>query len=325
MQIFRQPISETIVSPLTSSSGIHSATFSADHSIYVEESTLRDSMPQAEVHRADGHIVGVLPSVSEEPPVAPKVEFVQLEGPSKFHACIIRPQNFQQKLHYPVIVDVYGGPGVNKVLAVKRSFLLDQWLADQGFIVVSIDGRGTPGRGREWERAISNHFGSVPLDDQVAGVDELCKKYPELDRNRIGITGWSFGGYMSALAVLRRPDIFKAAVAGAPVVDWLDYDSCYTERYLGLPDKNPDAYTEGSLLTYADGLKRPLLLVHGTTDDNVFFRHSLRLSDALFRSGRDFSILPLSGLTHMVPDPVVMEQLWSRIVQHFHTHLGKPE
>lgn len=127
---------------------------------------------------------------------------------------------------------------------------------------------------------------------------------------------------MSALAVLRRPDVFKAAVAGAPVVDWFDYDSCYTERYLGLPKTCPEAYTEASLLTYAAGLKRPLLLVHGTTDDNVFFRHSLKLADALFRAGREFEILPLCGFTHMVADPVVMEQLWLRIAGYFHKHLG---
>jgi dipeptidyl-peptidase-4 len=282
-------------------------------------------MPKSTVHRADGTLLAALPAVAEEPPVVPHVEFLQLDGPKKFHACIIRPQNFDSKLRYPVVVSVYGGPGVNQVLASRRSFLLSQWLADQGFIVVSVDGRGTPGRGRDWERAIYHHFGSVPLEDQVEGVEELTKKYPELDPKRIGITGWSFGGYMSGLAVLRRPDIFKAAVAGAPVVDWLDYDSCYTERYLGLPDSQPEAYKEGSLLTYADGLQRPLLLVHGTTDDNVFFRHSLKLSDALFRSGKDFAILPLSGFTHMVPDPVVMEQLWSRISQHFQKHLGKPE
>jgi dipeptidyl-peptidase 4 len=324
-QLFCLPLAGGKPQALTKEKGVHLVTFSHDHSIYVDDASLLDSMPHCTVCHAGGSVIGSLPSVAEEPPVAPKVEFVQLGGAGKFHACLIRPQDFDPARRYPVIVDVYGGPGFNKVLSTRRSFLLDQWLADQGFVIVSIDGRGTPGRGRDFERAICHHFGSLPLDDQVAGVEELAKKFPELDRERIGITGWSFGGYMSALAVLRRPDVFKAAVAGAPVVDWFDYDSCYTERYLGLPETFPDAYKESSLLTYASGLSRPLLLVHGTTDDNVFFRHSLRLADALFRSGREFSILPLSGLTHMVPDPVVMEQLWSRVVQHFHTHLGKPE
>lgn len=308
---------------LTEGRGNHSATFAKNHKIFVHDESLISAMPQSSVFRADGTKLGALPSVAEEPPVTPIVEFVQLDGEHQFRTCIIRPQNFDPQKRYPVIVDVYGGPHSIKVTASMRNYLLDQWLADQGFVIVSIDGRGTPGRGREWERAIYKHFGSVPLDDQVSGLEQLCKKFPELDKDRVGITGWSFGGYMSALAALRRPDVFKAAVAGAPVVDWFDYDTCYTERYLGLPDKNPEAYKEASLLTYAADLKRPLLLVHGTSDDNVFFKHSLELADALFRSGHEFSILPLSGLTHMVPDPVVMENLWTRIISHFHKNLAE--
>jgi len=199
-----------------------------------------------------------------------------------------------------------------------------QWIADQGFIVVSVDNRGTPGRGRDWERAVSRKFGSVPLEGQVAGLKALGAKYPEMDLNRVGIYGWSFGGYMSALAVLRRPDVFKAGVAGAPVVDWLDYDTHYTERYLGLPESDVAAYKEGSLLTYANDLSRPLLLVHGTADDNVYFRHTLKLTDALFRAGKDFEVLPLSGFTHMVPDPIVTQRLYARIANHFRKHLGQP-
>ncbi|MBX9725207.1 MAG: prolyl oligopeptidase family serine peptidase, partial [Candidatus Obscuribacterales bacterium] len=310
---------------ITKSRGVHSANFSKDHSIYVHDESLHDAMPQSTVHHAGGKLVGTIPSVAEEAPVTPNAEFIQLDDEHKFYARLVRPQNFDPYLSYPVLVDVYGGPGSIKVIDSKRSLLLDQWLADQGFVVVSLDGRGTPGRGRDFERAVGLHFGSVPLDDQVSGIQQLSAKYKELDDKRIGITGWSFGGYMSALAALRRPDIYKAAVAGAPVVDWFDYDSCYTERYLGLPEKHPEAYKESSLLTYAHDLKVPLLLVHGTTDDNVFFKHSLKLADALFRNGQTFEILPLSGLTHMVPDPVVMEQLWTRIITHFQKHLGIPQ
>jgi dipeptidyl-peptidase-4 len=162
----------------------------------------------------------------------------------------------------------------------------------------------------------------VPLEDQVAGLNALGRRFHELDLNRVGIVGWSFGGYMSALAVMKRPDVFKAAVAGAPPVDWLDYDTHYTERYLGLPDQDSQAYQEGSLLTYAPALERPLLIIHGTADDNVYFRHSLRLADALFRAGRDFEMLPLSGSTHMTPDPVVNMRKWSRIAKFFQSHLG---
>ena len=224
-----------------------------------------------------------------------------------------------------MILHVYGGPGHQEVLAQMNRRLIDQWLADQGFIIVAVDGRGTPGRGRDWERAVYKKFGSVPLDDQVAGLEALGKKFPELDMKRVGVYGWSFGGYMAALAVQRRPDVFAAGIAGAPVTDWYDYDTHYTERYMGVPGKDDAAYKEGSLLTYAKDLKRPLLLVHGTADDNVFFRHTLKLTDALFREGKDFDCLPLSGLTHLVPDPVVMQRLYGRFAGTMRKHLGRPQ
>jgi dipeptidyl-peptidase-4 len=348
-QLFEIDMGDCNPIELSKEQGIHSAIWAKDHSIYTLESTSINKMPSTSVYRANGSLIGTLPSVAENPPVTPHTEMVKIDrfieeyaaedpygtrhyhhfedglslggAPLNFYACIVRPQNFDPQRKYPVIVDVYGGPGTNKVLSAERPWLLTQWLADQGFITVTIDGRGTPHRGRNWERSLYLHFGSVPLDDQVEGLKALGRKYHELDLTRVGITGWSFGGYMSALAVLRRPDIFKAGVAGAPVVDWLDYDTHYTERYLGLPDANPQAYKDASLLTYANDLKRPLLVVHGTTDDNVFFRHSLKLSNALFRAGGDFELLPLSGLTHMVPDAVVTQRLWSKIAEFFHQHL----
>jgi dipeptidyl-peptidase-4 len=273
--------------------------------------------------------------VAETPPFRPRVELINLGHPpvdalrfkaegGGYYCAVVRPRNYDPSKKYPVIVDVYGGPRHLHVPAAMRNWLLPQWLADQGFIVVAIDGRGTPFRGHEWEKSIYKQFGSVPLDDQVAGLQALGKKFPELDLTHVGIVGWSFGGYLSALAVMKRPDVFHAAVAGAPVCDWLDYDTHYTERYLGLPQENPGAYKEASLLTYADRLSRPLLIVHGTADDNVFFRHTLKLTDALFRAGKEFEVLPLPGLTHMVPDPVVTERLWTRIARHFQKHLGAP-
>jgi dipeptidyl-peptidase-4 len=135
-----------------------------------------------------------------------------------------------------------------------------------------------------------------------------------MDLGRVGIFGWSFGGYMSALAVLRRPDVFHVGVAGAPVTEWMDYDTCYTERYLGMPESNAEGYRKSSLLGSAEQLSRPLLLIHGTSDDNVYFTHTLKLSEALFRAGKPFGLLPLAGFTHIVPDPLVQERLWTRIV-----------
>jgi dipeptidyl-peptidase-4 len=197
-------------------------------------------------------------------------------------------------------------------------------LAEIAMSLASKIGATNAPRGTNFELAAIADLHPTQMTIGMREVAIKRKRWREMDVERVGIVGWSFGGYMSALAVLKRPDVFKAAVAGAPVVDWLDYDTHYTERYLGMPDTDADAYREGSLLTYAADLERPLLLVHGTSDDNVFFRHTLKLTDALFRAGKYFELLPLSGLTHMVPDPVITEQLWSRVASHFQKHLGKP-
>ena len=146
-----------------------------------------------------------------------------------------------------------------------------------------------------------------------------------MDMGRVGVFGWSFGGYFSAMAAERRPDVFHAAVAGAPVVDWEDYDTHYTERYLGLPTENPDGYRKSSVLTYAPDLSVPLFLVHGTVDDNVYFLHTLKLSEALFNAGRPHRFLPLSGATHMLATPEATTNLYRQIVGFFHENLGAPE
>src|ERR1019366_9972135 len=238
--------------PITKTPGLHSAVFSRAHELYVLTSRTMDSMPKSLVYRKGGKLVGDLPSVAENPVRRPVVDLVEIgSGERKFRAAVVFPHDYDVKKRYPVIVDVYGGPHHIHVQATQSRWLLDQWYADQGFMVVAIDGRGTPGRGAEWERAIYQKFGSVPLDDQVTGLKKLAAKYPMMDMSRVGIDGWSFGGYLSALAVMRRPDVFRAGVAGAPVCDWYDYDTHYTERYLGVPPKDAAAYKDGSLLTHA--------------------------------------------------------------------------
>jgi dipeptidyl-peptidase-4 len=280
------------------------------------------AMPRFPVLRSDGTRVGELPSLAPEPPFKPRIEFLQV-GPLGFHSAIIRPRNMKPGEKLPVIVKVYGGANVTVVRRRMAENLLNQWLADQGFIVVKFDGRGTPLRTAAWERTVKYDFSSI-VDDQVTALRALAEKVPEMDLNRVGIEGWSMGGYVSALAVLKRPDVFKAAVAGAPVVDWLDYDTHCTERYLGLPQEHPEAYEKSSLLTYArDTSKpmRPLLLVHGTADDNVYFFHTLKLSHELFLAGKPHDVLPLSGLTHMVPDPLVLQRQQEWILGYFQRHL----
>jgi dipeptidyl-peptidase 4 len=208
-----------------------------------------------------------------------------------------------------VLMDPYGGPHHGLVHPAARGFLESQWWADQGFAVIVADGRGTPGT-PSWERTVRLDLTNPPLEDQVAALHAVDAARPSLlDLDRVAIRGWSFGGYLAALAVLRRPDVFHAAVAGAPVVDWLLYDTAYTERYLGLPDEHPDAYAAGSLVPMAPGLSRPLMIIHGLADDNVVAAHSLRLSSALLAAGRAHTFLPLSGVTHMTPQEVVAENL----------------
>jgi dipeptidyl-peptidase 4 len=175
--------------------------------------------------------------------------------------------------------------------------------------VVVADGRGTPGRGPDWDRAVWRDLAGPVLDDQIEALNAAAARHQDLDLSRVAIRGWSFGGFLAALAVLRRPDVFHAAIAGAPVTDWRLYDTHYTERYLGDPGPDPAAYDTSSLLADAPGLSRPLLLIHGLADDNVVAAHTLRLSSALLATGRPHCVLPLSGVTHMASQEEVAENL----------------
>ena len=219
-------------------------------------------------------------------------------------------------------MDPYGGPHAARVVASRNAHASSQWLADQGFIVIVADGRGTPGIGPIWERAIAGDFAGPVLEDQITALHEAAARYPQIDLTRVGIRGWSFGGYLAALAVLRAPDVFHAAVAGAPVTDWGLYDTGYTERYLGRPSENPDAYERSSLFPLAASLRRPLLLIHGLADDNVVAAHTLQLSSRLLAAGRAHSVLPLSGVTHMTPQEEVAENLLLLQVDFLRRELG---
>jgi dipeptidyl-peptidase-4 len=207
----------------------------------------------------------------------------------------------------------YGGPGHQEVLKSARGYLSPQWFAEQGFAVVMADGRGTPGRGPAWDRTIAGDFADGILEDQVTALGAAAEKFTDLDTARVGVRGWSFGGYLSALAVLRRPDVFHAGVAGAPPTDWRLYDTHYTERYLGDPNEQPDVYRRSSIIDdprrAVRTQVRPLLIIHGLADDNVFVAHSLRLSSALLAAGYPHSVLPLSGITHMTSQETVAENM----------------
>ncbi len=219
-------------------------------------------------------------------------------------------------------MDPYAGPHAQRVVQSYNAYLSSQWFADQGFAVVIVDGRGTPGRGSEYERAVNGDLASVVLEDQIDGLYQAADELGFLDLDRVGIRGWSFGGYVAALAVLQRPDVFHAAVAGAPAVEWRLYDTFYTERYLGNPNDNTDAYDASSLLPLAAQLTRPLLLIHGLADDNVVSAHTLKLSSALLAAGKPHEVLPLVGMTHMANDEVVAENLLLHQLEFLRRSLG---
>ena len=223
-----------------------------------------------------------------------------------------------------MLLDPYGGPHAQRVLAARAAYLTSQWLADQGFAVLIADGRGTPGRGPDWDRAVAGDLASPALEDQVDALHAAAAPARRPGPCRVAIRGWSFGGYLSALAVLRRPDVFHAAVAGAPVTEWRLYDTHYTERYLGLPADRPGPVRP--LLAARPtrpSWSRPLLLIHGLADDNVVVAHTLRLSAALLAAGRPHTVLPLSGVTHMTPQEDVAENLLLLQVDFLRQALGR--
>ena len=324
VQLFRVPLDPRRGRRVrvTDEPGIHGAIFSEDGSTYVHTLSPLSGSPRWWVRGRDGRARGEIRSVAETPIVTARPEFATVGDSLRFHAVILRPRDFDATRRYPVIVSVYGGPGSQTVMASAQNYLTSQWLADHGFVVVSMDGRGTPARGRAWERAIKGDLIELPLRDQVDSLRALGRRYPELDLTRVGITGWSYGAYVVTLALERYPDVFHAGVAGAPVTDWLDYDTHYTERYMGLPDENRRGYEASSALSWARDLSRPLLILHGTADENVYFLHSLKLCDALFRAGGRFEFVPLRGYTHMVADSVGVTQVNLRTVQHFRRYLG---
>ena len=277
----------------------------------------------AEHHKTWAEMADIT-SFAETPNLAvPKPILTWSAGPSRVRTAILLPSWHEPgsgKL--PVLCDPYGGPHGKRVVAARGAYFGPQWFAEQGFAVVIADGRGTPGRGPAWDRAVTGDLAGPVLDDQVEALESAAEQYPDLDLNRVGIRGWSFGGYLAALAVLRRPDVFHAAVAGAPPTDWRLYDTCYTERYLGLPDEQPEVYARSSLLADAPKLTRPLLLIHGLADDNVAVAHTLRMSSALLAAGRPHSVLPLSGVTHMASQEEVAENLLLLQVDFLRTALG---
>jgi dipeptidyl-peptidase-4 len=229
----------------------------------------------------------------------------------KLPYAVIWPEGHDRGSHQlPVIVSIYGGPHHAVVAASKKAFASDQWLANQGYAVIALDNAGAPGRSPAWEHEVFGNLADPVLADQVAGLQALFEMFPaDLDPARVGIHGWSFGGYLSALAVLDRPDVYASAWAGAPTIDWALYDTGYTERYMGTPQNNAEGYASTSLINKAHKLIRPLTLIHGMSDDNVLAAHSLQMSGALLAAGKAHNFLPLAGVSHMTPQANITQNL----------------
>ncbi|MFM9495721.1 prolyl oligopeptidase family serine peptidase [Streptomyces galilaeus] len=303
-------VNELGMERLSDEPGVHSAVRAGGVTVLVSASLDRPGS-RARVLR-DGKATATVRSYAEDPGLSPRVKLTQ-GGARRIPCAVLMPRDYLGDTSLPVLLDPYGGPHGPRVLAAHNAHLTSQWFADQGFAVVVADGRGTPGRSPAWEKAIKDDLAAVVLQDQVDALQALAADFP-LDLSRVAIRGWSFGGYLAALAVLRRPDVFHAAVVGAPVTDLRLYDTHYQERYLGDPGKQPEVYRRNSLVDDA-GLvdpaepARPMMIIHGLADDNVVVAHSLRLSSALLAAGRPHEVLPLAGVTHMTPQETVAENL----------------
>jgi dipeptidyl-peptidase-4 len=308
------------VTRLTESGGYHGGARAGGTTV-VSRSTLDACAPTITV--SSKHGTTQLGSHPLTPPVTPRVTLLQA-GERRLRTAVLFPTDHEPgSTRLPVLMHPYAGPHALRVVASGRAFLEPQWLADQGFCVVVADGRGTPSRGPAWERTIRDDFAGATLQDQVDALAAVAQAYPDdVDTSRVAMSGWSYGGYISALAVMARPDVFHAAVAGAPVTDWTLYDTFYTERYLGHPGEQPEVYERNALQHLAPRLEHPLMIIHGMVDDNVVVAHTLRLSSALLAAGRPHEVLPLTGVTHMASQDTVAENLALLQVEFLQRALG---
>lgn len=303
---------------LTDEPGIHGVAAGGD-TVVISTATM--SEPTTSWETLDAIEIA---SHAADPQLAVRATFAAL-GSRRLATAVLVPRHHDGG-PLPVLVDPYGGPHALRAVRASASHLTSQWFADQGFAVVVTDGRGTPGRGSDWERAVHGDLATAVLDDQVDALEQAAAEFDFLDLDRVAIRGWSFGGYLAALAVLARPDRFHAAIAGAPVTEWRLYDTHYTERYLGDPNESPERYDGSSLLPLAAAgdLTRPLLLIHGLADDNVVAAHTLQLSSALLGASSPHEVLPLVGITHMTPQEVVAENLLLHQLDFLHRALELP-
>ena len=322
-QLYRVGIDGSGFARITKEDGTHMAKFSPGAQYFVDTYSNTARPPRQEVLRIDG----VKTTTLNENAVAElaqyhlsPVEFLTIparDGTS-LNCLLIKPPQFDPAKKYPVIVYTYGGPHAQVVenAWMGATMLWHQMMAQKGYVIFALDNRGSAGRGHVFETPIHYRFGVDALSDQRDGAAWL-RKQPWVDGNRIGIWGWSFGGYMATSAMLEAPDDFKVGFAGGPVTDWHYYDSIYTERYMGMPKEHEKEYEECSPVKYAAGLKGKLLIAHGTGDDNVHYSNTLALINDLISQGKFVEVIAVPGRGHGVSDPPARKIVWARATQFF--------
>ncbi|WP_045764788.1 S9 family peptidase [Xanthomonas albilineans] len=310
--VYAVPLAGGAIERLSQPDGIHVASFATNASVYVDSWSNTTTPPQIGLFRANGEKIATLLVNDLADPQHPFAKYRDAQRPVEFgsmtaadgktplHYLLIKPAGFDPSKRYPVVVHVYGGPATQTVLDSwpgRGDDMFDQYLAQHGYVVFSLDNRGTPRRGRDFGGALYARQGTVEVDDQLRGIAWL-KAQPWVDAAHIGVYGWSNGGYMTLMLLAKHSDAYACGVAGAPVTDWALYDSHYTERYMNLPAANPDGYRDGRVAAHLDGLTSPLLLIHGMADDNVLFANSTSLMSELQKRGKLFELMTYPGAKH---------------------------
>jgi dipeptidyl-peptidase-4 len=311
-QIYAVPLQGGPLQRLSQAPGMHTASFAGNASVYVDSWSNTTTPPQIALFRANGEKIATLVENNLADPAHPYARYLDAQLPVVFgtltaadgrtplNYSLIKPAGFDPSKRYPVVVYVYGGPASQTVTDSwpgRGDHLFNQYLAQQGYVVFSLDNRGTPRRGRDFGGALYGVQGTVEVADQLKGVEWL-KQQPWVDPARIGVQGWSNGGYMTLMLLAKASDQYACGVAGAPVTDWGLYDSHYTERYMNLPARNAKGYEEARVLAHIDGLRSRLLLIHGMADDNVLFTNSTSLMSALQKRGQPFELMTYPGAKH---------------------------
>jgi len=288
---------------VTQEAGVHRIQANQDGSAYVDSFSSSKRPPEVQLRTASGESAVLRPAdlkpLEEFDLLPSEIVEVKAEDGATMYGRLTKPASFQAGTKYPLIVDVYGGPGIQVVLNEWQGVDRAQAFAHKGYVVWQMDNRGSSGRGHAFETPIYRELGKHEVADQRRGVERLIAM-GLVDPKRVGITGWSYGGFMTLRSMLLAPDVFKVGVAGAPVTDWRNYDTIYTERYMGMPEQNRKAYEETSNVRNAGKLEGRLLLLHNIEDDNVLFQNTMQMANALEKAGKQFFMQIYPQKTHGV-------------------------